>query len=1018
MTVILRNILRRFYASALLLVLDDLAETMKFHFPLFSHLVPHKGPCRVIITTREVGSWSTEMEKRVACVAPFPLEKLVIQSAAELLASTSGLSRLSTLPVAALEPLAEATGCSPFALQVAAGSLRAMVEKPNLTGKLDAEVAVQAAGELTRLLQNEGIADPIFSLLPALKASKNYTEEQNSVFRAIHVTLNKALLDKDKFATFGLFQENAQVPVHLLGIAWGMDLYPERRDSVLASLETASLLKRGRFGCVQLHDLAWEYAQAVIMDSKCTAAINFLDRLKFASEQREWWDLKFGQQDKAVEHVKDAKEEKAVKEIKESKTFLASSLCNLLDLAGRGVEHRSLMRTPQWLSFLHKEGLLKNCLDDLESPPSILVDVLSEYGASDPELARNCSSLLSKRAYNNPSYQAAAVKVNAIEALVKVLESHKLNASVCEKCFFALNIACCSFGQKQGFKLALQSTVSALDIHFETSGPAKMALWTLTNFSGNGGDGLSFLKLAIPPSLKALRFHLNQVKICFSPARAYDPVVVWACIALKSFASKFSDGNKVCIEAGIIPLLCEVLEVHIALPRWADTARVFAECCGALLSLCSADTMSILMATDARNLVRKILELVRIETKWETLFRAKQLYAVLSLTPVADPKVAHCFVASDGNSFSSLAPHPFLPLKCGAPYVITPITFVGKALDILGSLATSTDVIFYTAHHRENQRWRLSTSSFPDYFYLVSDLLTNSERVLSPSSIQVKSGTIVSYLKKESNNAAQLWKVVSSGICDTIRLVNKNSDDLVLGHDGRHVVLETFDKTRNEQLWLMHDIDNSLPDFGAVIGIPLKEWRAAYPGAQIANVSNRTDLTDSDFAYLSGIKALDMSGCNQATLTDAAFAHLRGIHTLHMRNCHQSTITDAAFSHLSGIHTLRMWGCKQSTITDAAFSYLQGIHTLNIEGCNQFTDAAFPALSGIQKLGIEKCSQAALTDAAFVHLKVIDTLYMGYCTQATITGAAFVHLRSLKKLDMKHCRADCVSAAKALGLPV
>ena len=50
--------------------------------------------------------------------------------------------------------------------------------------------------------------------------------------------------------------------VEVLGAAWRME-EKERVDSVIEVLEGAALLKRVRPGCVQLHDLAWEYARAV-----------------------------------------------------------------------------------------------------------------------------------------------------------------------------------------------------------------------------------------------------------------------------------------------------------------------------------------------------------------------------------------------------------------------------------------------------------------------------------------------------------------------------------------------------------------------------------------------------------------------------------------------------------------------------------------------------------------------------------------------------------------------------------
>ena len=157
------------------------------------------------------------------------------------------------------------------------------------------------------------------------------------------------------------------------------------------------------------------------------------------------------------------------------------------------------------------------------------------------------------------------------------------------------------------------------------------------------------------------------------------------------------------------------------------------------------------------------------------------------------------------------------------------------------------------------------------------------------------------------------------------------------------------------------------PEWGIgppIVG-PLAAWRAANPGALVANVAERVDLTDADFVHLVGIKALCMAGCTNLGLTDAAFVHLRGLHTLLMWGCNQASIMDAAFAHMHGLHTLCMSHCKQSTITDAAFTHLRGIQVLDMRYCNQatITGATFAYLLGVRALYMYDCSPAALTSA-------------------------------------------------------
>ena len=162
--------------------------------------------------------------------------------------------------------------------------------------------------------------------------------------------------------------------------------------------------------------------------------------------------------------------------------------------------------------------------------------------------------------------------------------------------------------------------------------------------------------------------------------------------------------------------------------------------------------------------------------------------------------------------------------------------------------------------------------------------------------------------------------------------------------------------------------------FGPPIVGPLAAWRAAHPGALVANVQGRHDLVDADFTHLAGIKALNMTLCNNPGLSDAAFVHLRGLHTLWMTGCDQGTITDAAFAHLHGLHSLFMPHCNQGTITDAAFPHLRGVQLLSMRGCDQpaVTGATFASLRGVRLLFTHACGSATIAAAKALGLPVMD----------------------------------------------
>ena len=212
--------------------------------------------------------------------------------------------------------------------------------------------------------------------------------------------------------------------------------------------------------------------------------------------------------------------------------------------------------------------------------------------------------------------------------------------------------------------------------------------------------------------------------------------------------------------------------------------------------------------------------------------------------------------------------------------------------------------------------------------------------------------------------------------------------------------------------------DHPWKDEKTVIKGRIQDWRACFPRARTANVSElawvfghrRTPVVDADFVHFEGIQTLIMRGCLQ--VTDAALVRLVGILSLNIEYCTQ--ITDAAFVHLKGIQTLNMCDCTQ--ITDAAFVHLKGVQTLNMGGCTQITDAAFVHFEGIQTLQMSDCNQTSITDAAFAHIKGVQTLHLEACNQDTITTAAFQHFEGtgLQKLSVTRYHE---AAALAAGIP-
>ena len=204
----------------------------------------------------------------------------------------------------------------------------------------------------------------------------------------------------------------------------------------------------------------------------------------------------------------------------------------------------------------------------------------------------------------------------------------------------------------------------------------------------------------------------------------------------------------------------------------------------------------------------------------------------------------------------------------------------------------------------------------------------------------------------------------------------------------------------------------------------LADWHSRFPNATTANLQGRTDLVDSDFIYLRGIKKLNISGCTG--ITDLAFEQIRGVEELDMSDLPQ--ITDAALTNLVGIHIFNMSGC--TGITGSTFESITGVYTLNISGCTGIRGEHFEHLSEIFELNVELAEGSSffypyinsshfrllkgihtlnisniktLTDDTFTKdLSSLQHLYMNSCEG--ITGIGFRFLTDIKLISMRSVR--------------
>lgn len=155
---------------------------------------------------------------------------------------------------------------------------------------------------------------------------------------------------------------------------------------------------------------------------------------------------------------------------------------------------------------------------------------------------------------------------------------------------------------------------------------------------------------------------------------------------------------------------------------------------------------------------------------------------------------------------------------------------------------------------------------------------------------------------------------------------------------------------------LCEDVKNSRwKDSETIISGSIKDWRACFPLATEANITNNIEIRNDDFVHLQGLEKLNMSKCT-LLIDNAALAHLTGsIRHLNISCCFG--ITDDGLAYLAGIVSLNI---SLSYITDAGFAHLRGIRILDTS-YNDISDNALSFLTGIEELYMSYCFR--VTDA-------------------------------------------------------
>jgi hypothetical protein len=108
-------------------------------------------------------------------------------------------------------------------------------------------------------------------------------------------------------------------------------------------------------------------------------------------------------------------------------------------------------------------------------------------------------------------------------------------------------------------------------------------------------------------------------------------------------------------------------------------------------------------------------------------------------------------------------------------------------------------------------------------------------------------------------------------------------------------------------------------------------------------------LTDSDVAYLKGLKGLEWLALNRNSITDAGMRHLAAIGTLRALRLEDTEVTDAGLVHLKGLVRLEVLSLKRTGVTGSGFKHLTELpllRHLNLDG-SLVDDTAVVDLKGL-----------------------------------------------------------------------
>ena len=137
-------------------------------------------------------------------------------------------------------------------------------------------------------------------------------------------------------------------------------------------------------------------------------------------------------------------------------------------------------------------------------------------------------------------------------------------------------------------------------------------------------------------------------------------------------------------------------------------------------------------------------------------------------------------------------------------------------------------------------------------------------------------------------------------------------------------------------------------------------------------------LVDGDFAGLSSLAALDISGNAITSLSPGVFSGMPSLRALVMTDNQLQSLPAGVFSTLPGLSGLRLIGNKLSSLPDGIFDSLMGLRDLNLSGnlLRALPASTFANLSKLRGLDLSTNQLTGLPDGIFENLTELSTLLL------------------------------------------